>query len=93
MISTSAIQLFSKPTTTNEIFIETPHFFLKLVQKLRNNKSSSFGGPILTGQKDKFMSNESPAQTFWLVPNVTNVQKRIPKYLQPWSRDSEIISS
>ena len=39
------------------------------------------------------MSNESHTQAFRLVPNVTNTQKRVPKYPQPWSRDSEIISS
>ena len=39
------------------------------------------------------MSNESHTQAFWLVPNVTNAQKRVPKYPQPWSRDSEITSS
>ena len=43
--------------------------------------------------KDKFMPNESHKQAFWLVANVTNGQKRVPKYPQPWSRDSEIISS
>ena len=46
LISTSNAQLYSKATKINEIFIGTPHFFLKLVQKLRNNKSSSFGGPL-----------------------------------------------
>ena len=39
------------------------------------------------------MSNESHTQAFWLVPNVTNAQKRVPRYPQLWSRDSEIISS
>ena len=43
--------------------------------------------------KDKFMANESHKQAFWLVANVTNAQKRVPKYPKPWSRDSEIISS
>ena len=38
------------------------------------------------------MSNESHTQAFWLVPNATNAQKRVPKYPQSWSRDSEIIS-
>ena len=46
LMSTSATQLYSKTTKINEIFIGNPHFFLKLVQKLRNNKSSSFGGPL-----------------------------------------------
>ena len=40
--------------------------------------------------KDKVMSNESNTQAFWLVTNVTNVQKRAPKYPQPWSRESEL---
>ena len=31
-------------------------------------------------QKDKFMSNESHTQAFWLVTNVTNAQERVPKY-------------
>ena len=82
LISTSATQLYSKTTIINEIFTRTPHFFLKLVPKLRKTKSLSFGGPILTTHKDKFMSNESPKQTFWLVPNVTNAQKIVPKYPQ-----------
>ena len=56
LISTSSTQLYRKATKINEIFIGTPHFFLKLVQK------------------DKFMSNESHTQAFWLVPNVTNPQ-------------------
>ena len=34
------------------------------------------------------MSNESLTQASWLVPNVTNAQKRVPKYSQPWTRDS-----
>ena len=39
------------------------------------------------------MSNESHTQAFWLVPNVTNAQKRVPKYPRPWARDSEITTS
>ena len=39
------------------------------------------------------MSNESHTQAFWLVPNVTNAQKRVPKYPQPWPHGSEFISS
>ena len=35
LILTSATQLYSKITKINEIFIVTPHFYLKLVQKLR----------------------------------------------------------
>ena len=46
LIFTSTTQLYSKTTKINEIFIGNPQFFLKLVQKLRNNKSSSFGGPL-----------------------------------------------
>ena len=38
------------------------------------------------------MSNKSHAQAFWLVPNVTNAEKKAPKYPQPWSLESEIIS-
>ena len=33
LISTSATQLYSKATKINEVFIGTPHFFLKLVHK------------------------------------------------------------
>ena len=39
------------------------------------------------------MSNEPHTQSFWFVPNVSNAKKRVPKYPQPWSRGSEIISS
>ena len=38
------------------------------------------------------MSNVSHALAFWLLPNVINAQKRVPEYLQPWLRDSEIMS-
>ena len=37
----------------------------------------------MTAHKDKFMSIESPKQAFWLAPNVTNAQKRVPRYPQP----------
>ena len=46
LILTLAIQLYSKITKINEIFVVTPHFYLKLVQKLRKKKPSSFGGPL-----------------------------------------------
>ena len=36
------------------------------------------------------MSNKSHTQAFWLAPSVTNAQKRVPKYPQPWPCDSEI---
>ena len=45
----------------------------------------------MAAHKDKFMSNKSPTQTFWLASNVTNAQKRVAKYPQPWPRDSEIL--
>ena len=45
----------------------------------------------MTTHKDKLRSNESPTQVFWLVPNVTNAQKRVPKSPKPWSRDWQII--
>ena len=74
------------------MFIGNPHFFLNLVQTLRNSMSLSFvGGLLLTAHKDKFVSNESPTQTFWLASNVTSAQKRVPNP-QPWSRDSKTIS-
>ena len=91
LISTTTTKLHSKTTKINEIFIGTSHFFLKLVQKLKI-KVFIFRRSSLTAHKDKFMSNESPTRTFWLLPNVTNAQKRVPKYPQPWSRDSEVIS-
>ena len=77
-----ATQLYSKITKINEIFIVTPHFYLKLVQKLRK-KIFIFPSSSLTAHKDKFMSFESPKQAFWLAPNATNAQKRIPRYHQP----------
>ena len=46
LISRSATELHSKTTKINKIFIGIYLFFFKLVQKLRNNKSSSFGGPL-----------------------------------------------
>ena len=46
LISTSATQLYSKTTKTNEIFIGSPHFFLKLVQKFKNEKSWPFPSPL-----------------------------------------------
>ena len=88
-MSTSGTHLYSKTAKINEMFIGTPHFFLKLVQK---QQVLIFWKSSLTVQ-DKFMSNESHTKAFWLVPNVTNAQKRLPKYPQPWSRDSEILSS
>ena len=36
-------------------------------------------------QKDKFMLSESYKQAFRLVAKVTNEQKRVSKYPQPWS--------
>ena len=45
MVPTLASQLYSKTTKISKIFKGTPHFSLKLVQKLRNDKSSSFEGP------------------------------------------------
>ena len=85
LILTSATQLYSKTTKVNEMFIVTLHFFLILVQKLRNSKSLIFRKSSFTAHKDKFMSNESPTQAFWLVPNVTNAQKRVPRYPTPWN--------
>ena len=38
------------------------------------------------------MPNESHTQDFWVVLNVINAQKRVPKYPQTLSRDSEVIS-
>ena len=55
LISTSATQLYSKIAKINEIFIVTPHFFLKLVQKLIK-KALIFLRSLLTAHKDKFMS-------------------------------------
>ena len=37
----------------------------------------------MTAHKDKFMSIESLKQAFWLAPNITNAQKRVPRYSQP----------
>ena len=37
----------------------------------------------MTPHKDKFMSIESPKKAFWLAPNVTNTQKKVPRYPQP----------
>ena len=82
LISTSATQLYSKIAKINEIFIVTPHFFLKLVQKLIK-KALIFLRSLLTAHKDKFMSIQSPKQVFWLAPNVTYAQKRAPRYPQP----------
>ena len=45
LILTLATHSYSKTAKINEIFIGTPHFFLKLVKKLKSNKFSSFGGP------------------------------------------------
>ena len=104
LMPTSATQLCSKTTKINEIFIGVPHFILKLGQKLRNKFHHGdntniiylhgfiFRRSSLTAHKDKFMSNESRTKTFCLVPNVTNAQKIVSKYPQPWSCDSEIIS-
>ena len=80
LILTSSTQLYSKITKINEIFIVNPHFYLKLVQKLRKKSINLL--EILTAHKDKFMSSESPKQAFWLAPNVTNTQKKIPRYPQ-----------
>ena len=82
LTSTSATQLCSKITKINEIFIVTPHFCLKLVQKLRK-KVLIFRRSPLTAHKDKFMSTESPKQAFWLALNVTNAQKKARRYPQP----------
>ena len=38
--------MYSKTTKINEIFLRTPHFFLKLVQKLKKKKPSLYGGPL-----------------------------------------------
>ena len=46
LISRSATELHSKTNKINKIFIGIYLFFFKLVQKLRNNKFSSFGGPL-----------------------------------------------
>ena len=62
--STSATQLYSKTIKIKKAFIGTPHFFLNLVQKRRNNKPSSFQGPHLAAHREQFMSNESPTQIF-----------------------------
>ena len=45
LILTLATQLYSKITKINEISVVTPHFYLKLVQKLIKKKSSSFRVP------------------------------------------------
>ena len=82
LILTSATQLYSKITKINEIFIVTPHFYLKLVPKFRK-KVSIFRRSSLTAHKDKFISIESPKKAFWIAPNVTNAQKRVPRYPQP----------
>ena len=87
LILTSATQLYSKTTKVNEMFIVTLHFFLILVQKLRNSKSLIFRKSSFTAHKDKFMSNESPTQAFWLVPNVTNAQ--FPGILRPETSSPE----
>ena len=35
------------------------------------------------------MSNPSPTQAFWLIPNVANEHKRVRMYPQPWKKDPE----
>ena len=82
LILTSATQLYSKITKIKKIFIVTPHFYLKLVQKIRK-KNFTFWRSSLTAQKDKFMSIGSPKKAFWLAPNGTNAQKRVLRYPQP----------
>ena len=83
LISTSATQLYSKTTKTNEIFSEISRETQK--QQVFIFRRSSFDCTQI--QIHVKLVN----QAFWLVPNVTNAQKRVPKYLQPWLRDSETI--
>ena len=62
LILTSATQLYSKITKINEIFIATPHFYLKL--RNLEKKVLIFRRSSLTAHKDKLMSRGilSPAK-------------------------------
>ena len=83
LIFTSASQLYSKITKNNEIFILL--FFSEISPETQKQPVFIFRRPSLTARKDKFKPIESPKQTFWLVPNVANGQKRLWRYPQPYN--------
>ena len=64
------------------MFIVTPYFFLKLVQKLRK-KSLHFSELLFDSSKTNSCQLSYLKQNFWLAPNVTNAQKRLLRYPQP----------